>query len=94
MACYEHRLPELTVDFPLSVVILPFDFFRKDGLCRNPEFSTNGKAPGIGGDRACPPNRPGALRWRCITLSGIIVPERMPQRRGGGITCRRPRRGV
>ncbi len=37
------------------------------------------------------PNRPCALRWCCITVSGVIAPGGGHSGRDGGITCRRPK---
>jgi len=52
----------------LSDVSKLIDQDRKNWLCRNPEFSTNGKEPVFGGDSACPPSRPFTERLCRITL--------------------------
>jgi len=43
-------------------------------LCKNPEFSTNCKAPAYGGDSACPPEPP--LRFKIVSyyLLWVIAP--------------------
>ena len=63
-------------------------------LCRNSEFSTNSKVPVYGGDSACPPEPP--LRFAIVSyyLLWSYRYRGVPQRWGGGITCRSPKKSV
>jgi hypothetical protein len=67
---------------------------NKKGLCRNPEFSTNGKAPVYGWDSAYPREPPFALRLCHITFSGVIALGVCHSGGGGGITFCSPKKSV
>ena len=92
MACYQHMLPGLLVDIPLSVVTLPLVFSEKMDFAETLSFQQIVKHLFTEGTVPVPPKPP--LRFASVSyyLSGVIAPGGCHIGGGGSIPCRSPKK--
>ncbi len=77
---------ERTTDIHVSVLRPGECLEIRNNGCKNPYFNKL-RITFYRRDRCLvPPDRPCALRWCCITFSGIIAPEGNAQRRADGLS--------